>query len=257
MNQESEELKATMQVVRGLNCYILALEGKGVEKNYEEAAKCFRKAAAQGHAVAHYYLGQMYWHGRGVPRDDLVALQWTQNAVELGHDEARAFLERAHEFMVTEMEAEKGDPKALYKFGQMCFDDEVAPQGYEDDGLEWILEAAQGGCVEAQLWMADYLTYGGTNTSEYAMSSAVFWIWEAAKQGNADAQFQIADMHYEGKVVPKNFIESYAWHLLSQANENSEASEKEISDLEKRLTAEGIEKGQARAAELQRSFGAE
>ena len=198
------ELRAAVEFKRGLEYYL----GEGVEKDYVKAAKCFRKAAELGHAKAHYMLGQMYWHGRGVLRDDLVALQWTQNAVELGDADARAFLERAHEFMVTEMKAEKGDPKAKYEFGQMCFDDEVAPQGYEDDGLEWILEAAQGGCVEAQLWMADCLTHGGTNTSEYAMSSAFEWLREAAKQGNADAQFQIADMHYEGKVVPKNFIES-------------------------------------------------
>lgn len=247
-NQEIVELN--MQVMRGLNCYILALEGKGVEKNYEEAVKCFRKAAEQGHAVAHYYLGQMYWHGRGVPRDDLVALQWTQNAAELGHDEARTFLKRMHEFVVTEMEAEKGDPKAKFEFGQMLlsakYGDGVAPQGYEDDGHDWILIAAEEGYDEAQLWLIDC-----------DEERSLFWIWEAVKQGKAWAQFDLGVIYEEGKLVPKNFIESYAWHLLSQANENSETSEKEIANLEKRLTAEGIEKGQARAAELQRSFGAE
>ena len=189
-----------------------------------------------------------------MPRDDLeashlVALQWIQNAAEQGHAEARAFLERAHEFLVTEIEAMKGDPEAQYKFGQMCFDYEVAPQEYENDGHEWILEAAQRGCVEAQFWMDE-----ASGEEELGL----FWFQKAAiEQGDASAQFNLGVIYEEGKVVPKNFIEAYAWHLLSQANENGEASEKEIADLEKRLTAEGIEKGQARAAELRRLFGAE
>ena len=149
-------------------------------------------------------------------------------------------------FKATKIKAEKGDPKAQFEFGQMCFDYEVAPQEYENDGHDWILIAAEGGYDEAQLWMI--------NIDE---ERALFWIWEAVKQGKAWAQFDLGVIYEEGKVVLKNFIESYAWHLLSQANENSEASEKEISDLEKRLTAEGIEKGQARAAELQRLIGAE
>ena len=55
----------------------------------------------------------------------------------------------------------------------------------------------------------------------------------------------------------KNFIEAYAWFLVAKANGNAEASEKKISYLEKHLTVEAIEKGQARAAELQRLIGAE
>ena len=58
-------------------------------------------------------------------------------------------------------------------------------------------------------------------------------------------------MHYDGEGVPKNFIEAYAWFLVAKANGTEHADEK-IADLEKRLTAEGIEKGQARAAELHR-----
>ncbi len=242
------ELRAAVEFKHGLEYSI----GEGVEKDYVKAAKCFRKAAEQGYANGQYYLGRMYWHGQGVPRDDLEALQWTQNAAEQGHAEARAFLERAHEFVVTEMEAEKGDPKALYNLGEMYIardyhGEEGAPQDGED-GFFCILDAATEGCIEAQFWIAEMFPDN---------ANAFYWLREAAKQGHAGAQFQIADMYYEGEVVLKNFIEAYAWHLLSQANENSEASEKEISNLEKRLTAEGIEKGQARAAELQRSFGAE
>ena len=221
---------------------------KGVPKDYVEAAKWYRKAAEQGDADAQYSLGWMYWNGQGVPRDDLEALQWTQNAAEQGLDEARTFLKRMHEFVVTEMEAEKGDAEAQYQLGEMCFDSEVAPQG--KCGLDWILEAAEGGYAEAQLSMAEMDEASG----EYV--SSLEWTRKAAEGGHAGAQLDVAQAYYEGEVVLKNFIEAYAWFLVAKANGNEHADEK-ISDLEKRLTAEGIEKGQARAVELQRSFGAE
>ena len=221
---------------------------KGVPKDYVEAAKWYRKAAAQGDADAQYSLGWMYWNGEGVPRDDLVALQWTQNAAEQGLDEARTFLKRMHEFVVTEMKAEKGDPKAKFEFGLMCHNSEVAPQGYKDDADYWILDAAEGGCDDALSLMID--------TSEGDKHMFLYWIEKGVKQRKGWVQFVRGEIYEEGEVVLKNFIEAYAWFLVAKANGTEHAEEK-ISDLEKRLTAEGIEKGQARAAELQRSFGAE
>ena len=58
-------------------------------------------------------------------------------------------------------------------------------------------------------------------------------------------------MYLEGEGVPKNDIEAYAWLLLAKANGFEEVS-KTISNLEKLLTAEQMEKGQARALELHR-----
>ena len=221
---------------------------KGVPKDYVEAAKWYCKAAEQGDAEAQYSLGWMYWNGEGVPRDDLVALQWVQNAAEQGLDEALTFLKRMHEFVVTEIKAEKGDAEAQYNLGEMCFDSEVAPQG--ECGLDWILEAAEGGYAEAQLSMAEMDEASG----EYV--SSLEWTRKAAEGGHAGAQYNLAHKYYDGEVVLKNFIEAYAWFLVAQANGHEESS-KMISDLEKRLTAEAIEKGQARAAELQRLIGAE
>ena len=78
---------------------------------------------------------------------------------------------------------------------------------------------------------------------------------EAAKQGSAIAQFNLGLMYAKGEGVPQDYVEAYAWVLLAKAKGNEHASEK-ISILEKRLTAEQMEKGQARAKELRRSIGA-
>ena len=62
-----------MQVLRDLLCSAFgagALEfGDGVEKNYAEALKWWRKAAEQGDAEAQFNLGGMYQRGEGAEKD--------------------------------------------------------------------------------------------------------------------------------------------------------------------------------------------
>jgi len=41
------------------------LNGEGVEQDYEEAVKWFRKAAEQGYPIAQFNLGMRYYDGRG------------------------------------------------------------------------------------------------------------------------------------------------------------------------------------------------
>ena len=56
--------------------------------------------------------------------------------------------------------------------------------------------------------------------------------------------------------MPQDSVESYAWFLLAKAKGNEELFGKLIASLGKRRTAEQMEKGQARAAELHRLIGA-
>ena len=44
-------------------------KGRGVSRDYNEAAKWYNKAAEQGVAYAQNNLGSMYYDGRGVSRD--------------------------------------------------------------------------------------------------------------------------------------------------------------------------------------------
>jgi uncharacterized protein len=45
----------------------------GVSQDYAEAMKWFRKAADQGDAVGQYYIGLMYYNGKTVPQDYVLA----------------------------------------------------------------------------------------------------------------------------------------------------------------------------------------
>ena len=57
--------------------------------NYEEAVKCYRKAAEQGIADAQYNLGICYYNGVGVGKDDYEAVKWFRKAAEQGYADAQ------------------------------------------------------------------------------------------------------------------------------------------------------------------------
>lgn len=58
--------------------------GKGVPKDYQQAAYWYRKAAEQGNAKAQTDLGAMYSGGFGVPKDYVLAYMWFHLAAAQG-----------------------------------------------------------------------------------------------------------------------------------------------------------------------------
>ena len=50
-------------------------EGHGVDQNYAEAMRWYRKAADQGEAKAQFNLGVMYENGQGVDQDNAEAMR--------------------------------------------------------------------------------------------------------------------------------------------------------------------------------------
>jgi TPR repeat protein len=86
---KTDEKNALAQYYLGM----MYFKGQGVEKNYEEAGKWFRKAAENRLPQAQYKLAELYTDGEGVPRDFEFAYIWysvgaahkhklSQNAVE-------------------------------------------------------------------------------------------------------------------------------------------------------------------------------
>ena len=71
---------------------VLFLNGKGVQKDYKQAANWFSKAALNGDVNSQYYLGAMYSRGLGVSKNYDVAAAWLGKAAELGHKKAEAML---------------------------------------------------------------------------------------------------------------------------------------------------------------------
>lgn len=70
-------------------------EGRGVEKNPQEAAKWFRKAAEKGVQDAQFRLGGLYERGEGVPQDMEYAYGWYSVSAHIGNPKAAAAIEAA------------------------------------------------------------------------------------------------------------------------------------------------------------------
>jgi TPR repeat protein len=68
--------------------------GKGVAKDYAEAVRLFRLAAAQGLAVAQLWLGTMFENGKGVAKDRAEAIRWYRLAAAQGDQNAQVKLRR-------------------------------------------------------------------------------------------------------------------------------------------------------------------
>ena len=152
------------------------------------------------------------------------------------------------DFRTTREKAEQGDAEAQLRLGWMYYEGEGVPQDFVE-AVKWYRKAAKQEYADAQYnlgWM--YRKGDGVPQDEV---EAVKWWRKAAEQGFAVAQFNLGLMYDRGQGVPQNFIEAYAWLFLAKANGYEESS-KAVSILEKRLTAEQREKGQERAAELQR-----
>lgn len=62
--------------------------GKGVSKDYVEAADWYLRAATQGAADAQYNIGLMHRYGRGVKRDAVAAYMWADIAGSQAHAKA-------------------------------------------------------------------------------------------------------------------------------------------------------------------------
>ena len=62
----------------------LYAEGEGVEQNWVEAVKWYRKAAEQGHDLAQFKVGLSYQNGKGVPQSDTEAYVWLNISAENG-----------------------------------------------------------------------------------------------------------------------------------------------------------------------------
>lgn len=101
---------------------VLYNDGKGVPKDYEQAAAWYLKAAVQGHSKAQLYLGLLYQNGRGVPRNYKQAAQWLMNS------------------------AEQGEQKAQYYLGKLYY----KKLGDLENARNWLEKSAEQGNQEAQ-----------------------------------------------------------------------------------------------------------
>ena len=225
---KAEQGRAIDQFVLG----VLYFKGEGVPKDYWEAAEWYRKAAEQGDALAQHYLAMMYINGQkdGPVEKCAEAAKWLRKA------------------------AEQGVETAQFVLGVLYFKGEGVPKNYVES-YAWLLLAKANGDKKAIEAVSNLETYLTAEQMEKGQARTAKWFRKWAEQGYDLPQYNLGVMYHGGHGVPKDEVEAYAWFRLAKANANGFSEEftgKAVSNLEKDLTAEQIEQGQARAAELRR-----
>ena len=190
--------------------------GQGVEQDYKEAVKWYRKAAEQGHSDAQNNLGVCYYNGQGVEQDYKEAVKWYRKAAEQGHSLAQ------------------------YNLG-VCYDN---GQGVEQDykeAVKWYRKAAEQGYSLAQHNLG--VCYYNGKGVEQDYKEAAGWYRKAAMQGNASAEYKLGNCYKLGLGVKQNDREATRWHnrafkhgfqMENEVAENNVAQKKESPKKEKK-----------------------
>ena len=182
-------------------------EGHGVAQDYQEALKWFRKAAEQGDAGAQFDLALMYRKGDGVAKDSNEAIKWYKKAAE-------------QDYII-----------AQYGLGVMYAKGYDVAQDYQE-ALKWFRKAAEQGWNVAK----DY-------------QDAIKWFKEVAERGDASAQYNLGVMYAKGVGVVEDYLEAYKWLILAAAQGDQKAIEARDL-LNQKMTAQQIAEAQKLAKEF-------
>ena len=150
--------------------------GIGVEKNFEEAVKWYRKSAEQGTAEGQWRLGQCYRYARGVQRNIREALFWYKKAAEQGHEKA------ADVYSLL-----KDSNYEIYIDGCKLLENKEYKEAYD------VFYS-----ISSDAW--------GQNGLAFCFAQGLFvekkyWFQKAARQGLAVAQYNLALCYYLGKGI--------------------------------------------------------
>jgi len=156
-------------------------EASATERKLAEDAKACRVRAEQGDAKAQYELAGMYYRGKGVPQDDIVAVGWCRKA------------------------ANQGYARAQYALGYTYFEGKDVPQDYTET-VRWYRKAADQGYAEAQSDLG-YMYSQGKGVPQDC-TAAVGWYRKAADQGYAKAQYALGYMYSHGEGVPQDYAQA-------------------------------------------------
>ncbi|MGB8261911.1 MAG: serine/threonine-protein kinase [Terracidiphilus sp.] len=199
-------------------------DGDGVEQDYAEAARWFRKAAELGDADGQVNLGWMYEMGWGVTQNDAEAARLFRKAAEQGNADGRVNLglmyeeglgvaqNHAEAVRWYSMAAEQGDMGGQYNLGQAYFDGIGVSQDYTE-AVRWFRKAAEQGNAEAQLRLGRMYDFGEGVAQN--LTEAVRWYRKAAEQGHARAQANLGFMVDTGQGVARNDAEAVRWYRMA------------------------------------------
>jgi hypothetical protein len=163
-------------------CYF---HGKKVKKNESEAMEWYKKSAEAGNSDAMVSVGKGYFSGSGVQKNQIEALNWYQRASNAGSSYGMFLVGDCH---LLGWGTDKNDSEAL----------------------KWYKKAADFGNGNGMCGIGHcYLNGWGVEENNV---EALKWFKRGADAGNAEAIFKIGDFYFDGEVVEKDLKEAFKWY---------------------------------------------
>lgn len=179
-----------------------------------------RKAAESGDARAQYRLGQCYFWGQGLPKDNTEALKWYRKAAEQGNADAQSQLgaligngcgiaqDYGEAIKWFRKAAQQGNASAEDSLGQCYFYGRGLPIDYTE-AVKWFRKAAEQGMAGAQANLGYSFLRGKGVPQDYAQAIKCFR--SAAEQGNDFAQNHLGNCYRDGQGVAQDYAEAIKW----------------------------------------------
>lgn len=186
------------------------------------AIEIYQELIDRGERLAKYRMAELYQTGKGVPKDISKYLELLTAAAEDGLSQAQSDLGQAYYFG---NDVEKDDNKAFYwletsaKQGNeaismyglsMCYMEGTGTDKDINKCVYWLRKAAEAGLPLAQLDLGKRYRNGDGVTKDER--SAFNWIKKAAKQGNAEAENLLGVFYSDGIGVKENAKEAIHWY---------------------------------------------
>lgn len=142
--------------------------------------------AEQGDAAAQNNLGQCYFIGKGVDKNDTIAFYWFKESAKNGNHTGQTNLAR-------------------------CLCDGYGTEVNDDEGYKWATKAAVDNKNAAAVNLMGTFYAAGKYVKQDSKEAAK-WYTEASKSGFMVAQTNIGDGYLSGDGVKKNYKEALRWY---------------------------------------------
>ncbi|MCW5771021.1 MAG: sel1 repeat family protein [Rhodospirillaceae bacterium] len=203
------------RLLAGLACAVLAVGAAGMaraeaEKNpelaaakraydaasYGEALRLIRPLADGGNLTAEFLMGEMYFFGLGVERNDAMAAKWYARPAKAGNGEA------------------------AYRLGYLAA---TGQGGAYDPGAaaRWWMGAAGRGHRASIVALSDFYHEGLYRHPDEILARR--WLNRAAMTGDIEAMYKLARRLMTPEKLATDYRRAYAWLYISAARGNPAA----------------------------------
>ena len=157
--------------------------GEGLDKDFVQAMKWYKKAAEKGESLAMRHISDMYRNGSGVDVTPKEVFRWVKTAADQGEDQSMVEVGKCYEnaygieenkslaFKYYRNAADLGNAEAQARLGSCYFHGSGVPKDV-DAALKWYVAAAKSGkdveFLEAAIWI-----YEASPVSQYDVFLAV------------------------------------------------------------------------------------